>query len=135
MQIVVNEQASPSEFRQHIWPAIVQLTKSKELPAQAIFLLLKNSELFFKQAQKTEFLSNWLPLLQKSLDCGVPKLQTLSIEQVKKLFREFDYNTQVKGGLLPRICKVLELSEDTALKVCTLECIRDLLEAIDVDSM
>lgn len=45
-------------------------------------MLLKNSAVFMKQAQKEEFVQTWLPLLQKSLECGVPKLQMLALEQV-----------------------------------------------------
>ena len=35
-----------------------------------------------KYAPKEEFNSNMLPLLQKSLECGVPKLQLLALEQI-----------------------------------------------------
>jgi len=35
-----------------------------------------------KFAPKEEFNTNFLPLLQKSLECGVPKLQLLALEQI-----------------------------------------------------
>jgi hypothetical protein len=37
-----------TEFREAIWPSIIKLCKQKELPAQSLFLILKNSELFMK---------------------------------------------------------------------------------------
>ena len=63
-----------TEFRLAIWPGIIAVCKSKELPAQTLFLLLKHSELILKFVSTNEFGSNLLPLIQKSLECGVPKL-------------------------------------------------------------
>lgn len=63
-----------TEFRGAIWPALTTLCKSKELPAQTLFLLLKHSELILKFVSSAEFASNLMPLVQKSLECGVPKL-------------------------------------------------------------
>jgi hypothetical protein len=44
-----------SEFRECIWPAIGKLCKAKELPAQSLFLILKNTELFMKYVGPAEF--------------------------------------------------------------------------------
>jgi hypothetical protein len=44
-----------SEFRECIWPAISKLCKAKELPAQSLFLILKNTELFMKYVGPAEF--------------------------------------------------------------------------------
>jgi hypothetical protein len=32
-----------------------------------------------------------LPLIQKSLECGVAKLQLLALEQIEKLFKTLEY--------------------------------------------
>ena len=63
-----------TEFRISIWPGMIALFRSKELPAQTLFLLLKHSELILKFVSGSEFASNMMPLIQKSLECGVPKL-------------------------------------------------------------
>lgn len=63
-----------TEFRQSIWPALINLCRSKELPAQTLFLLLKHSELIIKFVNGAEFGTNMMPLIQKSLECGVAKL-------------------------------------------------------------
>ena len=52
-----------TEFRQAVWPAMIILCKSKELPAQTLFLLLKNSELILKYVSSKEFSDNMLPLI------------------------------------------------------------------------
>lgn len=44
-----------TEFREVVWPAVVKLCKSKELPAQSLFLILKNTELFLKFVGSGEF--------------------------------------------------------------------------------
>jgi len=44
-----------TEFRDVIWPSIQKLCKAKELPAQSLFLVLKNTELFMKFVGPTEF--------------------------------------------------------------------------------
>ena len=63
-----------TEFRESIWPSIMKLCKAKELPAQALYIILKYTELFMKYVGPTEFQSNFLILINKSLECGVPKL-------------------------------------------------------------
>jgi hypothetical protein len=35
-----------TEFREAIWTSIAKLCKAKELPAQSLYLILKNAELF-----------------------------------------------------------------------------------------
>jgi hypothetical protein len=44
-----------------------------------------------KFSNQADFSANMLPLIQKSLECGVPKLQLLSLEQIGKLFKSLDY--------------------------------------------
>ena len=96
-----------TEFRQAVWQHLTTLCKSKELPAQTLFLLLKNSELILKYVSSNEFSQNMLPLIQKSLECGVPKLQLLALECIEKLFKTLDYQ-HVKTNLIPRVLKILE---------------------------
>jgi hypothetical protein len=44
-----------TEFRDIIWPSIQKLCKAKELPAQSLFIILKNTELFMKFVGPQEF--------------------------------------------------------------------------------
>ena len=44
-----------TEFRETIWPSIGKLCKAKELPAQSLYLILKNTELFMKFVGPAEF--------------------------------------------------------------------------------
>ena len=44
-----------TEFREVIWPHVQKLCKAKELPAQSLFIILKNTELFMKFVGPQEF--------------------------------------------------------------------------------
>lgn len=123
-----------TEFRLSIWPAIAQLCKSKELPAQTLFSLLKNAELLLKFSNTADFSAHMLPLIQKSLECGVAKLQLLAIEQIEKLFKSLDYQT-FKTALMPRVLTVLENTQNVEVKLKVLRSIITLQEGIDETTM
>ena len=114
-----------TEFRSAIWPALIQLCRSKELPAQTLFLLLKHSELILKFVSSNEFAANMMPLIQKSLECGVPKLQLLALDQIKVLFKSLDYSL-FKTNLVPRMLKILEETSSLPVRIKSLETFRDL---------
>ena len=65
---------TPTQFRERIWPGVHELCQQKELPAQAIYLLLKNQATIINFVSKEEFAAVFLPLISKALSCGVPKL-------------------------------------------------------------
>ena len=82
---------TPTQFRDCIWPHIISLCSQRELPAQALFLLLKNQDLLVKFVSQQEFSQVFLPLITKSLACGVPKLQLLALEKVRSIFSQLEY--------------------------------------------
>jgi hypothetical protein len=123
-----------SDFRQVVWPSIEQLTKLKELPAQSIYYLLKHTEVLQKYAPSSDFLNCFVPLMQKSLECGVAKLQILTIDKIQGLQKALDYST-FKNNLLPRILQILETSADVQAKTKVLEFIRAVQETIDQQSL
>lgn len=82
---------TPTQFRACIWPSIIRLCGLRELPAQALFLLLKNQGLLVKFVSQEEFGKVFLPLITKSLACGVPKLQLLALDKVRSIFSQLEY--------------------------------------------
>jgi len=66
-----------------------------------------------------------LPLIQKSLECGVPKLQLLALEQIGKLFKSLEYQT-FKTALMPRVLSVLENTAQMEVKIRVLQTIKQL---------
>lgn len=76
-----------------------------------------------------------MPLINKSLECGVPKLQSLALTKVPQLFKQLDY-TVVKTSLIPRILQVLEKpASPVSLKQQVLETILELIGGIDQHTM
>jgi len=104
---------------------MTQLCRSKELPAQTLFLLLKHSELILKFVSASEFASVMMPLIQKSLECGVPKLQLLALEKVQALFKSLDYGL-FKTNLVPRMLKILEETSSLPVRIRCLTTIKEL---------
>ena len=66
-----------------------------------------------------------MPLIQKSLECGVPKLQLLALDQIKVLFKSLDYSL-FKTNLVPRMLKILEETSSLPVRIKSLETFRDL---------
>jgi hypothetical protein len=71
-----------------------------------------------------------LPLLQKSLECGVPKLQLLALDQIQSMFKKLDYQT-FKSFLLPRVMNILENQTDVLAKIKVLEFLKAMQDKID----
>jgi len=103
---------STIEFQEHIWPAISKLCKAKELPAQSLFLMLSHTETFVKYLTPPDFQGYFFPLILKSLECGVPKLQILALSKVQYLVKQIDYQS-VKTMLIPRMLNILEKQSST----------------------
>lgn len=55
-------------FRTYVWPPIANLCKAGEMPAQALYLLVDNTELFSGYVNAGDFQNVYLPLILKSLE-------------------------------------------------------------------
>lgn len=55
-------------FRTYIWPPISKLCQAGEMPAQALYILVDNSEMFSHYIHAGDFQSIYLPLILKSLE-------------------------------------------------------------------
>lgn len=73
-QLQTQNAITSSQFREKVWPSIIMLCKQKELPAQSLYLMLKNKELIVNFVSPQEFGEVFLPLMTRSLECGIPKL-------------------------------------------------------------
>ena len=90
------------EFQSIIWPSIKALTTGKNIPAQALYLLIQNSHLIVDITDIKEIQTVFVPLLIKSFECGVPKLQILALQKTEALFNKIEYSVS-KSQILPRI--------------------------------
>lgn len=81
-----------------------------------------------------EFQQNFLILINKSLECGVPKLQFLALTKVPTFIKQIDYNT-VKQSVLPRILMILEQQSQIQIKRKALEILNEIIGTIDQQTM
>lgn len=96
------------EFNTLIWPSIKLLVTAKEISAAALFLLIQKLGLFVGYLDIKEIEKVFIPILLKSLGCGVQKLQDLAIQQTVMIFDKIDYGV-LKAQIMP---KILELCLD-----------------------
>ena len=94
------------QFNTYVWSHIARLCHAGELPAQALYMLVDNLELFFSFINAGDFQSTLFPLLLKSLEWGVHKLQHLAIKKVPFLSKKIEYMT-FKTQLMPRFLTIL----------------------------
>ena len=102
-----------SEFYETIWPTIKNLATGKEMPAQSLYLLILNLAIFVEYLEKEDLQIVILPLMIKSYECGVQKLQDLALKNTELLIKKIDYNA-IKTKILPRI---LNLCIDANIEV------------------
>src|ERR1700742_2205598 len=75
-----------------------------------------------------------MPLILKSLECGVAKLQFLALNKISGMYKQLDY-TSVKTSLIPRILSILEKSPTIQLKIKVLETMLEMIGSIDQHTM
>ena len=119
-----------AEFEERVKPSLRLIIKGKEIPAQALYLIIQNIHLFFKFVDKETFQSDFIPLILKCYECKVQKIQALVLSQTEFLIQKLDY-TQSKNQLLPRI---LSLSQNASmdLRKPAVQVLAKIFPAIDV---
>lgn len=55
-------------FLDYVWPPVQELCKAGEMPAQALYMLVDNVDLFVKYIPAADFQNVYLPLILKSLE-------------------------------------------------------------------
>jgi hypothetical protein len=101
------------------------------MPAQALFLLVENAELFYGYINAGDFQTHFLPLILKALECGVHKLQLLGLTKVVFLSKKTEYMT-FKTQVMPRLILLLQDSQiPLNIKEKGLEVLIDILSLLD----
>ena len=93
-------------FQEFVWPPISKLCQAGEMPAQALFILVDNTEMFSEFISASDFQGVYLPLLLKALECGVHKLQHLGMSKIPFLSKKIEYVT-FKNQIMPRFLMIL----------------------------
>ena len=93
-------------------------------------VLVSHAELFFGFIDAGCFQDVYLPLIVKSFNCGVPKIQNLAVQQIVFLSKNLEYMS-FKNQILPLLMKTLESSDNHDLKLKGLEVLIAILPSLD----
>ena len=107
------------QFKTLIWPSIRTIVTGKEISAQALFILMQQMEMFVGHLEIKEIETVFVPLLIKSFECGVQKLQDLALKQSLFIFDKIDYLV-LKSQILPKILALALASNIDLRKGATL---------------
>lgn len=100
-----NTIVNKSEFNEIIWPSLKALTTGKEIPAQALYLLVSNLKIVCEFISNSDLQTFLMPLILKCYECGVAKLQELALQNTEFLVKKLDF-VFIKTKILPRVLKL-----------------------------
>jgi hypothetical protein len=124
---------SNSEFTSLVWPELKSLMQGKEIPAQALYLLVYRMPTIHELISKEDFSLVMIPTYLKVLECGVVKLQELALKMIPDFItKQLDYQT-FKSNILPRLFRLISAEANTSVEIrkSTLVCFKLILHILD----
>jgi len=93
------------EFNNLIWPTLKALVTGKEIPGQALNQIIENTKSILQYVDPQDYQTLFVPLLGKSLGCGVQKIQIAALKKVIFIKDKVDY-VSLKSVILPKVLKL-----------------------------
>ena len=78
----------------------------KQIPAAALYFILSKINLIAEKISNSEFSSNMLNIICKALDCGVPKIQSIVMENLEFIIKKID-SLAFKNQIFPRLVHIV----------------------------
>jgi SCY1-like protein 2 len=123
MILKIEGACSKPQFYDILWPHLKQLCRGNEITAQTLYLIIVNTETWIKYVSMQDFQTTLLLLYQKSIDCGIVKIQEKAVEIIPTFAKKVEYAT-LKNTLLP---KVIKLATNTTEGKLRIKCIESLV--------
>ena len=117
-------------FIEKIWPNFKFLFNMKKLPGTALYLILKKISFFIQNLEKNEFNKYCIPLMCKSLDCGVQKIQETILEELPKILNDLDKN-ELKNNIYNKLINILLQTKNIKLKTSIMNFLQNLCDFFD----
>ena len=117
-------------FIEKIWPNFKFLFNMKKLPGTALYLILKKISFFIQNLEKNEFNKYCIPLICKSLDCGVQKIQETILEELPKILNDLDKN-ELKNNIYNKLINILLQTKNIKLKTSIMNFLQNLCDFFD----
>ena len=102
-------------FEEKIWPSFKKLFNMKKLPAATLYIILKKISFLINNLDKSEFNKYCIPLLGKSLDCGIQKIQEVVLEELPNILNKVDKN-EFQSKIYNRLVKIVMQSKNKIIR-------------------
>ncbi|XP_062616324.1 SCY1-like protein 2 isoform X2 [Saccostrea cucullata] len=127
--LLMADQATDTEYRSVIFPALIPLLRIKE-PIQVSLIFMQNMKLLLKKTPKNEITSHILPMIHQSLEADNSQLQDMCLDIVPTFAGLIEFSA-LKKSILPRIKKICLSTGTLSVRINCLLCIGKLLEYMD----
>lgn len=118
------------DFEHTVWPGLKQLFQMKQLPAAALFYILSKLNFLSEKISNSEFAANMLNIICKALDCNVPKIQSIVMENISFVIKKID-SLAFKNQIYPRLVNVLLNTNSHSLKLLILKSFTTIYSLLD----
>jgi SCY1-like protein 2 len=116
VEVMKRSSMSKEQFTEQIWPCLERLTSGKEISAQTLFILLSEVEVFIQFTTAEQCRAMIMPLVFKSMECGVPQLQEIVMRKIPCLVAKVDDKSYLKVQILPRFLQGLLTTRAPAVR-------------------
>jgi hypothetical protein len=118
------------DFEKLVWPGLKNLFVMKQIPAAGLYYLLSKLNFIAEKISNSEFSSNMLNIICKALDCGVPKIQQVCLDNLPFINKKID-SLAFKNQIYPRLVNVLLNTTSVSLKILILKSVASFYSLLD----
>jgi SCY1-like protein 2 len=126
---VIQDKLSERDFVEKLWPLFRDILHHRE-SHDTLILLLDNMSLILTKLSKNEIQQELAPSVMSLLDSTHPYILQRSLKTIYGLMTQMDYST-IKSRLFPKLQAVYHASNNVAVRVHVLTCIRGTLPHLD----
>lgn len=117
-------------FEKVFWPHLKSLFKLDQLPAATLYLIISKVEFIAKNISQSEFVGNMLSIVCKCLDCNVPKIQAVVLQNLTIINKKIE-SQAFKNQIYHRLTNILLTSKSLDIKLAILLAIKDNINLLD----
>lgn len=127
---ICDSQNCKINFEERVWPSFKTLFQMKQIPAAGLYYLLSKLTFIGEKISNSEFASNMMNIICKALDCGVPKIQSVVLNNLPFIVKKID-SLSFKNQMYPRLINILLNTNSSALKVQILKSFLSVYSMLD----
>mmetsp|Transcript_25114 Transcript_25114/g.28700 ORF Transcript_25114/g.28700 Transcript_25114/m.28700 type:complete len:815 (-) Transcript_25114:102-2546(-) len=121
---------SKSFFQENIWPPLKRLCSGKEIPAQALYIIVCDLDNLIDYLELEQLQDVIMPLMFKAYECEVPQLQEQILGKTPCFVKKVEY-TFLKTKVLPRVLFCVSSTKNPSVRIKALFVLKDVLKLFD----